>query len=170
MEVLGVKPPSPVWVKLGTDFHDRQKILSKNRAFRHFNLFSAERLFDKHLVSRELGVHGIADLILMARDELCPVEFKMNAGRPHKGQIIQLAAYGMIAEEMYSRPLKRGFIITGRRAVTIPVVMDEGVRDMVVEGIRLLKKIIYDGRMPLSSASIEKCTQCEFINYCNDRL
>ena len=170
LEVLGIVPARPEWVRQGGSYHDRQEIISKNRAFKKFGLSDAIKHFRKPVNSKELGFQGIADLILEMPDEIIPVEFKTSSSRSSRGAIIQLTAYGLIFALSSGKKFEKGFIISGRPAKTHYFEISPKIQDDTRRIMTQLQAMMMTGRMPFSSADINKCSQCEFLNFCNDRI
>lgn len=75
---LEIKPPPPLWVKDGVDFHEKAAMLQKRRKLSKFNL-SGKGVFKSniYLKSSVYPIHGIADGIFIMEDgEIIPLEFK----------------------------------------------------------------------------------------------
>jgi CRISPR-associated exonuclease Cas4 len=96
------------------------------------------------------------------------VDFKDSAGPVGLNHRYQLTAYALLAEEVYGRPVRRGFIyrIPLRRAVEVPV--RPGMRRFVHLGLRAMRGMIASEAMPPPTRHRGRCTDCEFRRYCND--
>ena len=76
----------------------------------------------------------------------------------------------MLLEEKYSTNITKGFILYGKKGKTIPIEITQGRRKTVLD---FLEKIISSGNkgvIPASDASTNKCSQCEYLNFCADRM
>lgn len=85
------------------------------------------------LVSHELGVYGVADLLKLTRDDagentivvprypgrwsVCPVEFKHGRSKTDDSDRVQLCAQAMCLEEMYGITITMGLFIMVRRDI-----------------------------------------------------
>ena len=169
-EVLGVRPPQPLWVKQGVDWHRRQERLSHNRTLSRYGLLSAQRHFQCQLESQTLGIHGVADLVLFTDSETIPVEFKQGSAPLNHGGQIQLTAYGVLAEERFQLPFKRGFVLVGDSPKAISFPDTTGRRADLLNTISRLRQTLDSPLLPDSSASLPQCGQCEYLARCNDRF
>lgn len=170
VEVLGIRPHQPLWVRQGVDWHKRQELLSRNRTLTRYGLLSARKVFQCHLESETMGIHGIADLVLLTDKEVIPVEFKQGAGPLNKGGHVQLTAYGMLAEEHYGRPFLRSFVLSGEKAQAESFPDTPERRQTLQHTIAGLRTVLDSPLLPDSSASHPKCGQCEYLAHCNDRF
>jgi CRISPR/Cas system-associated exonuclease Cas4 (RecB family) len=57
-----------------------------------------------------------------------------------------------------------------KNAKTIPIKVEENIKLELIDLVEKIIKMIKIENLPYSSAEDEKCTQCEFLNYCNDRF
>ena len=169
-EVLGIRPPQPLWVKQGVDWHRRQERLSQNRTLSRYGLLCAQRHFQCQLESETLGIHGIADLVLLTDSEVIPVEFKQGSAPLNRGGQIQLTAYGALAEERFKLPFKRSFVLVGDspKAIAFPDTPDR--RADLQTTIARLHQPLDSPLLPESTASLPQCGQCEYLAHCNDRF
>jgi CRISPR-associated exonuclease Cas4 len=168
-EVLGINPARPLWVKQGLEWHVAQQKLSRYREFKALGLDQATRHHAVSMSAMELGLHGIADLVLETEAHVYPVEYKLHIEQPRKGQILQLLAYGLMAEEYFAKPCANAFILWGAPLKMRTLIFDAAARAEVQAAAESLHRIVADRRLPDSPASLQKCAQCEFLNYCNDR-
>ena len=99
---LEIKPPSPLWVQDGVDFHEKAAMLQKRRKLSKFNL-SGKGVFKSniYLKSSVYPIHGIADGIFIMEDgEIIPLEFKAQDNFvASRGHILQLTGYAILLEE-----------------------------------------------------------------------
>lgn len=140
----------------------------ERRSLKRFGLDGARCRYDVVLGSHKLGLHGIADAILDDGSLIYPVEYKIHGRQPAFSQIMQLIAYGVLAEEEYGLECKRGFLLFGDKGKTHPVAVDDEKRERLLKILEEIRENL-DGGIPFSPASIHQCTQCEFLNLCNDR-
>ena len=169
-ELLKLKPPRPQWVKQGEQLHQKQQKVFQNRTLKRFGLEKAEQEFEVTVTSQYLQLHGIVDSILITEEQVYPIEFKLAGKKPTKGQLLQLTAYGMLLEKEYKRPCKTGFILYEEKGKTYTVNFTEDDKNQVLKVRDKIIKGLGTALMPNSSASASQCTQCEYLNYCNDRF
>ncbi|ORU95109.1 MAG: hypothetical protein A6F71_10625, partial [Cycloclasticus sp. symbiont of Poecilosclerida sp. M] len=160
----------PPWVKQGEALHKQQTQIFKHRSLKRFGLQQvAEQVFNVFVSSEALQLHGVVDSLLICADTIYPIEFKLSGHKPSRGQILQLTAYGMLAEDKYKRLFRKGFILYEQKGKTMPIIVQPKHRQQV---LNLRDKILDDleqACLPDSPATPAQCTQCEYLNYCNDR-
>lgn len=166
----GTPAPSPLWVRQGVEHHQRQRRLTRPRKLRALGLANAERHFEIPLESERLGLHGIVDLVLLTDEEVVPVEFKLQDAPPTRAICLQLLAYGLLGEEEYVRPFRRGLVICGSRSRTYPIQRTRKLEDRLEKTLICLRQDRSSPVLPPSSAQANKCTQCEYLAHCNDRF
>jgi CRISPR-associated exonuclease Cas4 len=169
VECLGIYPPKPFWVHQGLKYHDLRQRLIRDRTFNRYHLNDAGKHFKYTMKSEDIKLHGICDLVLETASEVCPVEYKIRSSQIYRGWRIQLTAYGMLAECCFRKKCVRGFIISEKPSKTVPVEISTDHREDVLKIKNTLLNLMKNPVMPLSSAEENKCTQCEFLNFCNDR-
>lgn len=170
IEGLGISPETPLWVQQGQDYHARQERLTRDRTLKRFGLDKATRQFRVRLSSARLGLHGIADAVLETETEIFPVEFKTEFSEAGRGQVLQLTAYGLMAEEMQGKRFVAGFLLYGQKGKTRKVERTDALTGDVVRVLEAVRQNLAAARMPESSAATPQCGQCEYFNYCNDRF
>jgi CRISPR-associated exonuclease Cas4 len=170
LEGLGITPETPLWVRQGQDYHQRQERLTRDRTLKRFGLAQAVRHFRMRLNSSELGIHGVADAVLETSDAVFPVEFKTEFSEAGRGQLLQLAAYGLMAEETLTKPFEAGFLLYGAKGKTRRIKRTDPLVNDVGRALAAIRQNLAAARMPESPASVPQCGQCEYFNYCNDRF
>ncbi len=168
-ELLKLNPPKPVWVKQGEDLHKGQEKIFKHRTLKRFNLVQAKQEFNVFVSAEELQLHGMVDSLLNSNEEIYPIEFKLNGHKPVKGQILQLTAYAMVAEYQYNLPCRQGFILFENKGKTHPIVFKLKNKEQVVIIRDQILNDLEKSYLPDSPATPAQCTQCEYLNHCNDR-
>ena len=168
-ELLKLNVPRPAWVKQGEHLHQQQPQAFKHRSLKRFGLEQAEQVFNISIGSETLQLHGIIDSLLITKDTIYPIEFKLSGHKPSRGQILQLTAYGMLAEEKYQRLFRKGFILYEQKGKTVPILIQEQHRQQVLSIRDTILADLKQACLPDSPATATQCTQCEYLNYCNDR-
>ena len=126
------------------------------------------------LVSRLLGVSGIADLVEMHKDEHgrwrpYPVEYKRGKPKKHRADEVQLCAQGMALEEMFQVTLTEGALFYGetRRRVTVP--LDAELRQ-ITEQIAIATAALLAGKItPPPIYAKSKCNACSLVELCQPK-
>ena len=148
--------------------------LEQRRSLRLYGLTRGERTFNVALASARLGLRGAADMVIDTDEaseggerELIPVDFKESKiGGDHFK--LQVAAYGMMLEEMRGIPVRRRFLylIPLRRAETFAI--DKRLRKKVEAALVGMKRVMTHETMPEPTPNLSKCVACEFRRFCND--
>jgi len=168
-ELLDYRPPQPQWVRQGVDFHQRQAAVFRHRTLKRFGLEEASKRFHVPVQSDRWAMHGMVDCVLETETAVYAVEIKLSGSKPRKGHILQVTAYGLLLADTQAKPCRRAFVVTEEKGKTWPVEITE-LRIAEVTATRdAIMKNLEGSRMPDSAASNAQCTQCEYLNYCNDR-
>ncbi|WP_171017462.1 CRISPR-associated protein Cas4 [Aliarcobacter thereius] len=170
LEVLSIPKASPIWVKEGENYHKKQEKLFKRRTLSRFGLENAKFWQNVNLSYDDLNFYGICDALIISNTNIYPVEIKLHGQKPTKAQKMQLIAYGILAEKIYKKEFNLGFISFDKSAKTIPINVNNEMKQDVQKIVNKIINLIKSENLPYSDAQDEKCTQCEFLNYCNDRF
>lgn len=168
-EVKQINPGDRKWQTQGVSFHERQSMLIKRRHLAPFGFANGELKLNIQLQSNILNCHGFADAIIFTEHKLAALDFKLAGNKPSNGQVFQVAAYGMMAEEMYRIPCHKVFILIGKKGQIYSFKLDKKLRQNVRN---VLNRIVADLSLPVlpdSSATSAQCSQCEYYNFCGDR-
>ncbi len=142
--------------------------LEKRRKLQEYRLAEGRRRFHVWLSSEGLGLSGKLDLLIDSPEGLFPVDFKLTTGRPHKNHIAQLCAYALLLQDCYQREVTKGFVylIPSNDAVVFDLTEDRKAEteDIIAEIRRMIEK----EQMPPPTAVRNRCTDCEYRNYCGD--
>ena len=172
-EFYGIKSQYSPWLSQGTDLHITEEKLLKRRTFVQFNI-SKDSIFKKNvsLKSETLQLHGFVDGVLIDTNKIYPIEIKTGkATNVRKGHILQLVAYALLLEEQFQKECNVGFILYRDKGLkNVPITIDADIKQETKETLQNLHKMLQKGGLPTSDAHASKCVQCEFLNYCNDRL
>lgn len=161
----------PVTFKMaaGGEAHNRVGGLEQRRSLRAYGLAAGQRYFDVALESEALRLRGKVDMVVVKDDgEVIPVEYKDSPGRVGRNLELQLAAYGLMLEEMGWGRVERGFLyfIPTRRAreVRLTKEMKAEVRAMCLA----MWGMVEEEHMPPPTPYRARCRACEFRRFCND--
>ena len=143
--------------------------LEKRRKLKAYGLLDGTRDFQVFLQSARLGLHGLLDMtISTASGESYPVEFKHSISKKGLHQKYQLAAYAMLLEEAIRRPVRYGFLYLIPTKTIVPVEITTSMREHVKKALSAIRNVIASEKIPRYIRSKQRCTDCEFKNYCAD--
>lgn len=143
--------------------------LEKRRGLKPYGIMEGKRSFQISLSSTRLGMHGVLDMMITSADSnIYPVDFKHSLRQKDLHQKYQLAAYAMLLEEAYQRPVRFGFLYLIPARTIVPVEITGGMREHVKKVISAIHNVVMGERMPAYVRSKQRCTDCEFRNYCAD--
>lgn len=169
-EVLFINPGDRPWQNQGVSYHKRQEMLMRRRRLERFGLSEAALKTNISLYSEEKSLHGICDALLINAEQIVPLEFKLSSSfQPRRGHILQLAAYGVLAEEQFEKPCEQMFILYGDKGKMHRVKLDEALRSNLIRTVSTMRENLRKPLLPASSATNAQCGQCEYLNFCADR-
>ncbi len=126
------------------------------------------------LVSRRLGVSGIADLVEMHKDDQdrwrpFPVEYKRGKPKSHRADEVQLCAQGMALEEMFQVTLTEGALFYGetRRRVAVP--LDAELRRLTEQIAIETLELLAGKTTPPPIYAKSKCNACSLVELCQPK-
>ncbi len=166
----------PVTYKMeaGIEAGETEEMRELRRSLRPYGLRRGERHPDVSVTSERWGLNGRVDLVIDTDDnaqgtrELIPVDFKLSPGRMGDNIRLQLAAYGVLLEEAWRAPARRGFVyfIPTRRAVEVSFTAE--LRAKFETALAAMRDIVEGERMPSPARLRARCQACEFRRFCND--
>jgi len=148
--------------------HEHTQELERRRSLRAYGLTKGERAFSIRLHSERLGLSGLLDMAIITPGEVIPVEYKHSTGKLGLNHKYQLVAYGLLCEEKWDKPVRRGFfyLIPSKRAQEVTITPN---------GRRFVKRMLYEMRemirkeaMPPPTRHRGRCAECEFRRFCGD--
>ncbi|MBT9133262.1 MAG: CRISPR-associated exonuclease Cas4 [Firmicutes bacterium] len=149
--------------------HIEIKQLEKRRKLKAYDLPDGTRNFQVFLQSARLGLHGLLDMtISTASGEVYPVEFKHSISKKGLHQKYQLAAYAMLLEDSLRKPVRYGFLYLIPTKTIVSVEITISMREHVKKALSAIRNIIASEKIPGYIRSKQRCTDCEFKNYCAD--
>jgi CRISPR-associated exonuclease Cas4 len=134
------------------------------------------------LVSRKLGLYGVADVVEFYRNKAGiviegreglwwphPVEYKYGQSKSDDRDMVQLCAQGLSLEEMFGVPVAEGDLYYGRTRRRERVIFDAALRQRVEQLALDMHETFAAGITPgpeLSSA----CKNCSLVEICVPRI
>ena len=143
------------------------------------------------LVSRRLGVSGIADMVEFhladsERDATgvkvaaalpgvsgfwrpFPVEYKHGKPKSHRADEVQLCAQAICLEEMLGVSIPAGALFYGETRRRTDVVFDAELRALTEEAARSVRALIASGETPMPKFG-KWCSSCSLVEECRPKL
>jgi len=164
----------PVTYKMesGIAAHEKASTRERRRTLAAYGLTQGERHFDIRVESPILGLRGRIDMVIETEEkgerELIPVDYKQTRRQAGRHMKRQLAVYGMMLEESWHIPARRGYLyyLPLRRAEE--VTLTPRLRGAVRETIAAMRETVKREVMPDPPKSRRPCVNCEFRRFCND--
>lgn len=152
--------------------HQRIEQLLKRRDLTKLTSGRSYRLkTEVPLYSPDAPFHGICDAVLELEDgTYIPLEIKSGNASPHTGEIIQLCAYAVLLEQLHGGRIDIGFILYETQSKHKEILFTDAVRRKLDFCVEAIQRDAAKALVPQTSASDAQCTQCEFMNFCADRL
>lgn len=123
------------------------------------------------LRSRQFGISGKPDYIIRDKNNvLMPVELKSGlASRPHRGHVLQLAAYCLLIEETYGKTVPHGIIVYGDGKQHL-ISFDSDLKAELLSTVGDMRRCWNEGHPRRTHNSRRKCSSCLLREDCNYRL
>lgn len=123
------------------------------------------------IVSRRLGVTGIADLVEMHRSAdgkwlPFPVEYKRGKPKAHRADEVQLCAQAMALEEMFAVTLDAGALFYGETRRRSDVLLDDTLRRLTGEVATAVRAQFSSAITPAPIYEKRKCSNCSLVDLC----
>lgn len=142
--------------------------LEKRRKLSTYKLAEGKRQFHVWLSSKELGLTGKLDLLIDSPEGLFPVDFKFTAGSPHKNHVFQLCGYALLLEERYKRPVNKGFVYLIPKNDAVVFDLTEELKAETKRVLDQIRAMAEREQMPPPTPVRNRCTDCEYRNFCGD--
>lgn len=152
----------------GREVHQRRE--QENRSYLRKNIGVVHRDREVYLASPNLGVRGVVDEVLTLNDgTLAPLDYKYTPYRERAFQThqVQVVLYGLLVQEVYGKPVNRGYVAYirgGSKVVTVPIDTVRGEETKAV--VQEILSIIHTGRLPKRTPQRAKCVDCCYKNIC----
>lgn len=166
--VLPVRPSPTYKMEHGKMAQARMEKLERRRTLFKYGLEDCTRHFNVRMYSEKLGLSGLADLVLESSQECYPVDFKETESEPMNNHLLQLAGYGLLAEEHFGKAVRKGYIFLIGADEARPFELGGDLKGRVVETLKEIRRMIISESMPGPTEMSAKCEQCEYRNFCGD--
>lgn len=135
------------------------------------------------VVSRDLGLRGVADVIEFKKDEeftagiTCrlkdrdgwwrpiPVEYKRGKPKPDDRDAVQLCAQAVALEEMLQVSIVEGFLFYGQTKRREAIQFDQRLRQYTTTMAMRMHQLVADKKTPKAQKG-RRCAQCSLIEDC----
>jgi len=123
------------------------------------------------LFSERYLIAGKPDYIVRnERGELIPVEVKSgNAEEPHRGHILQLAAYCLLVEEVYGSRVPYGILVYSNGAQH-RIEYTEELKKELLSTVSEMRRVLRSGEIERNHESERRCLSCSFNGVCEMAL
>jgi CRISPR-associated exonuclease Cas4 len=165
---LGARRPVTFKMEEGRRQHERREDLEARNSLRSYGLTEGEREFRVRLWSPRLRLSGILDMAIRTGAEAIPVDFKLTEGRVARNHIYQLTAYGMLLEERWRLPVRRGFIYLVPHRAACEVAITGARRRRVVAVLEEIRAALARESWPDPTPVRARHRDCEFLPRCGD--
>jgi len=169
--LTNIKPVYPRHVSMGEDYHKIQEKLSRHRKFKKLNIHYDKIVIGKYIEDTHLGIVGKVDLALLSKTQVIPIEFKQQyTHKPTFGHMLQLYGYGYLLAQYYDLDFNKAFVIYQNNIKLHQIQITDTIKQSFMDTLDKIKQIESSGVFPNSSANEYKCSQCEYLNFCDDRI
>lgn len=165
---LHAKRPTTYKMKEGNLEHDAIAEREERRSLKAYGLTEGERQFNMSLYSRRLALTGKLDMAILTNNEVIPVDFKNTSGSVGLNHKYQLTGYALLVEDKWQKPVRRAFIYLVPQKKAQEVVITDNMRLFVKQTLAKIREMIEQESLPPPARRKTHCTDCEFINFCND--
>lgn len=118
------------------------------------------------LVSRRLGIYGVADVVEYGRDgSVVPIEYKVGKPKVEDWDRLQVAAQAMCLEEMEGVHVAMGALFYGETRRREYLAIDDTLRGRVEQLASKMHELFDSGKTPRAVTS-QKCRRCSLKDDC----
>lgn len=121
------------------------------------------------LFSKYSQLIGKPDYIIRKEGHYIPVEVKSGEGPfPHKSQILQLATYCQILEDIYRTFIPEGILVYNTIKYRIP--FDPKLRFELESQMKIMRTSLRNGVVQRNHKDPARCQHCSMKHYCTNAL
>lgn len=121
------------------------------------------------VASHKLGLTGTIDTVVLTENGLAVVEYKRSTPpkKPLPSHIYQTAAYAMLAEEYFKRPVRKFYICydDGRSSKIFEITLTRSIREHVLWTVKRIQAIVEGEEFP-EWINTGKCASCGYYKLC----
>jgi len=155
-------------VQRGRQAHEERRKI--NPHYLRKKLGVVRRQFDVPMASAALGVRGSVDEVLTLADgTMAPFDYKFAEypGHVYENQKVQSALYGLLIQEIFGAPVRKGFLCYTRSNHRV-IEVEHTAADFA-EATRTLAEVlavIQQGLFPRATPWKARCRDCCYRNIC----
>jgi len=125
---------------------------------------------ERPLFSARYGLSGKPDYLVKERGRMVPVEVKpgRTAPAPYEGDILQLAAYCLLAEEEYGQAPRYGYLKYRQQLFRIEYTA--ALRARLLSELAGMRRTFAARDVPPSHDEPQRCLHCGHREHCTSRL
>jgi CRISPR-associated exonuclease Cas4 len=125
---------------------------------------------EQPLFSPRYGLSGKPDYLVEERGRIVPVEVKpgRTAATPYEGDILQLAAYCLLAEEEYGQPPRYGYLKYRQQLFRIEYTGE--LRQRLLCELEGMRRAFHARDVPPGHNEPQRCLHCGQREHCTKRL
>ncbi|MCK4260779.1 MAG: CRISPR-associated protein Cas4 [Halanaerobiales bacterium] len=155
-------------VQVGRDIHKEKEEINKN--YIRTKLDVKEKLISQYLSSENYQIHGIVDEILFIEDGTAsPLDYKFAEynGKIYETYKSQIVMYGLLIEENFKVPVKKGYIVyTRSKNKLMEIEITKKDRQKVLSTVDEIIRILQKGYYPEGTKYKSRCLDCCYRNIC----
>jgi len=152
----------------GREVHREKQV--RNRAYLRKKLGVIGRDFDVYLSAPHHYLRGRIDEVLTLEDgTMAPLDYKFAEwkNRLYAGYHMQLTLYGLLIQENYGKPVRRGFLVyTRSQNFVLPVDIDDADYENAIDILHRIVHITRSGFLPKRTPYRRRCLDCCYKNIC----
>jgi|GEM_PF-2316072 len=148
--------------------------IKHRRKLAKYRLDEGEMLFRPILISSRLGLSGQPDLVIKSSEGLFPVEIRVeirsqDQPKLSKSHLYQMAAYALLLEDICGIVVSQGFVYTLSCQDVEIVHLSGELKKGVLETVASIRQMLQREQLPADQAKqADRCSYCEFQNFCGD--
>lgn len=117
------------------------------------------------LVSRRLGVFGVADVVEFHSEQPYPVEYKRGRRHHRLADQVQLCAQAMALEEMFKVEIPEGALFYDKSKRRLTVTLDAGLRETTCRAAQEFHRLVRE-RLTPPPVNDDRCDDCSLRDWC----
>lgn len=153
-------------VMKGRHIHDEK--LERNKDYLRRRLGVQEKWLDQYLAVGDL--RGRLDEVLLLEDgSMAPLDYKFAVyeEQVYNTYKIQLSCYAWLVEQVYQKPVNRGYLVYVRsKNKVVEVQIEEEDKAAVKEAVEAIRRIVEGNEFPRATKYKQKCLTCTYRNIC----
>lgn len=153
-------------VMKGRHIHDEK--LERNKDYLRRRLGVQEKWLDQYLAAGDL--RGRLDEVLLLEDgSMAPLDYKFAVyeEQVYNTYKIQLSCYAWLVEQVYQKPVNRGYLVYVRsKNKVVEVQIGEEDKAAVKEAVEAIRRIVEGNEFPRATKYKQKCLTCTYRNIC----